>query len=444
MSISIGALVLVAIVCGQDDQIKVLQEMVHELQEEVSELKNKKNEHWITKQRADEIQLLVQNILLDTDTRSALQGNNVTAGYDHGAFLTSTDGNWKLKINGQIQARWMYNDAEGQSSQHGFEQRRTKIKFSGHILDPSWTFKISSTWPRTGAAGSNTEDAWIAKKLDNGSWFKFGQFGSKFLREQMISSSAQLAVERSMVNHAFSYLWTQGIEFGWNNEDLRLTTQYTDGPGQSNTTALTDPTDAWNVRAEFRFGESSWKDFGYLTSRLGIKRGLLIGIAYENYSKSIGTHEYGNAKGNKNSGWTVDASLLGDGWNVFAYMVETAAKDGGEKQDSSGWLVQGGFLVSDNVELFTQYQKGKINNATFAQGSNDMSAIRIGFNYWPNAGNNSLKWTTDIAWSQDSLPNSSGSGISSANWLTTGNGWREDLSGEDSQMLLRTQLQVLF
>ena len=442
MSISIGALMLVAIVGGQDDQIKVLQEMVHELREEVSELKIEKSDLWITSQRADEIQSLVQNVLSDADSRYALQGNSAMAGYDGGAYVASADGNWKLKINGQIQARWLYNNAEGQTSQHGFDQRRTKIKFSGHVLDPTWTFKVSTTWGRAG--GSNTEDAWIAKQFDDGSWFKFGQFGSKFLREQMVSSGAQLAVERSMVNTAFSYAWTQGIELGWSNDDIRLTAQYTDGPGQSNTAALTNPTDAWNLRAEFRFGDSSWKDFKSFTSKSGAKRGLLLGIAYENYSRNTGTFEYGNANGNKSSGLTVDASWRGDGWNMFAYMVETTAKDAGVKQDSSGWLVQGGYLISDNVELFAQYQNGQIDNATFPVGSNDMSAIRFGFNYWPSAGNNTIKWTTDIAWSEHSLPEDGGSGISSADWATPGTGWRQDLAGEDSQMLLRTQLQVLF
>ena len=45
MSISIGALVLMAVASsGQDDKIQTLQKLVHELREDVSELKNQKNE----------------------------------------------------------------------------------------------------------------------------------------------------------------------------------------------------------------------------------------------------------------------------------------------------------------------------------------------------------------------------------------------------------------
>lgn len=439
MSVSIGALVLVAITTVQDSQITVLQEMVLELREEVSELKNEKTKNWLTTQRSDEIQNLVQDVLANTDARSSLLGDGVTAGWNNGAFLTSADGNWKLKINAQLQSRWLYNDARGQSSQHGFEQRRTKLKFSGHIIDPTWTFKIVPTWNRDGG-NSITEDAWIGKKIDNGSWFKFGQFKQNFLRENIVSSSKQLTVERSMINNGFTYGWSQGVEFGWKNDDIKLLAQYTDGPGQSNTQALGTTTNAWVARAEFHFGEASWNDFSYLTSKAGGKDGFMLGIAYENYERDNGTtFEYGNANGNKNSGWTIDASWRGDGWNVFGYVVNTTATAAGVDQDSSGWLIQGGFLVNDNVELFAQCQEGKVDGQNM-----DMDVLRFGFNYWPAAGNNNIKWTGDIGWSGKTLVDGAGGGISSADWISSGNGWRADNANEIDQLLIRTQLQLLF
>ena len=438
MSVSIGALVLVAIASGQDDQVKVLQEMVQELRQEVSELKINKSESWINEQRADEIRLLVQDVLSDTDTRTSLQGSGAMAGYNGGAFLASADGNWKLKINGQIQVRWLYNDADGQSSQDGFEQRRTKVKFSGNVIDPSWKFKITSTWGRSG--GSNTEDAYIQKMFDGGSWFKFGQFKQNFLRENIVSSSKQLTVERSMLNNAFTYGWSQGVEYGWKNEDMKFVAQYTDGPNQANSASLGASTNAYVLRTEFRFGDAGWKDFAYLTSNAGADNGLLIGVAYENYDTDGGAFEYGNANGTKSSGWTVDASWRGDGWNLFGYIVDTTGKDNaGVTQDSSGWLVQGGFLVNDNVELFAQLQEGDVNGEAM-----DMDAFRVGFNYWPATGNNSVKWTTDVGWASKTLTNGAGGGISSADWVSSGNGWRADNANEDNQMLIRTQLQLLF
>ena len=126
-----------AITGNQDTQIKQLNDLVQELRTEVSELKMSKSEKWLTEQRANEIRGLVHDVLADADTRTNLLGSSATAGYNGGAFLVSEDGNWKLKINGQLQSRWIYNDASGQDDAHGFEQRRTKLKFAGHIIDPS-------------------------------------------------------------------------------------------------------------------------------------------------------------------------------------------------------------------------------------------------------------------------------------------------------------------
>jgi hypothetical protein len=422
--------------------VEELRQLVVELQGEVANLKNQDNA-WLSDQRSDQIRDLVHEVLADADTRASLQGTNTTAGYDGGAYIQSTDGNWKLKIGGQLQARWLYNKAGGQDSEHGFEQRRTKLKFSGHVVDPSWVYKIVTTWSRDDNNQSVTEDAWAGKKFDDGSWFKFGQFKQRFLRENVVSSSKQLTVERSMLNNAFTYGWSQGIEYGWKNDDMKLLVQYTDGPGQSNTPALSSPTNAWVARAEFRFGDASWKDFEYLTSKVGAKTGWLIGVAYQNYDTDTGTFEYGNAKANESNGWTVDVSYRADGWNVFGYAVETTGKNttNGDEVDSSGWLIQGGFMANDNVELFAQYQEGEVS------GSNmDMDALRVGFNYWPTAGSNTLKWTTDLAWAGDTLVNTSSGSLAtpSADWVSSGNGWRADTGSEKDQMLLRTQLQILF
>ena len=428
-----------------------LRQMVTELQGEVAQLKNQDNA-WLNNQRANELRNLVHDVLADADNRSSLLGEGATAGYGGGFFITSADNTWKLKINGQIQARWLYNKASNQNlltvpledSQHGFEQRRTKVKFSGHVLDPSWTFKISQTWSRSG--GSNTEDAYIQKKFDDGSWFKFGQFKQNFLRENIVSSSKQLGVDRSMLDNAFTYGWSQGLELGWKDDDVKLFVQYTDGPNRSNTAALGNPTDSFVARAEFKFGDASFKDFGYLTSKAGAKDGFMIGVAYQTYDiDGTGTFEYGNANATESDGWTIDASWRGDGWNLFGYIVEATGKDSdGVEQDSSGLLIQGGFLANDNLELFAQYEEGEIDNATFTDGSNDMSVFRIGFNYWPYAGKNNIKWTTDIGWAGDSIANGGGSGISSADWVSSGNGWRSDSGTNDDQMLIRTQLQLLF
>ncbi len=46
-----------------------------------------------------------------------------------------------------------------------------------------------------------------------------------------------------------------------------------------------------------------------------------------------------------------------------------------------------------------------------------------------------LKWTTDVGYGIDEI---------SSDWATRSSGWREDSPGEDGQIVLRSQLQLLF
>ncbi|HJN70949.1 MAG TPA: hypothetical protein QF528_00015, partial [Phycisphaerales bacterium] len=67
-------------------------------------------------------------------------------------------------------------------------------------------------------------------------------------------------------------------------------------------------------------------------------------------------------------------------------------------------------------------------------------------NYWPTAGSNNIKWTTDVAWAGKTLTNAPAinPATPSPDWTSSGNGWRADTGSEKDQMLLRTQLQILF
>ncbi|MEY4841291.1 MAG: hypothetical protein RJA12_15, partial [Planctomycetota bacterium] len=140
---------------------------IAELKKEIAELKSQNSDKWLTEQRADEIRSVVQDVLSDADTRSSLQAAAATSGYNNGFFISSPDGNFKLQINGQLQNRWAYNwlsTRDMNNSQtspsttstfsnvgiakaaYGFEVRRAKLEFSGHISDPSWQYAITMAY----------------------------------------------------------------------------------------------------------------------------------------------------------------------------------------------------------------------------------------------------------------------------------------------------------
>ena len=192
-----GAILLSAGSATASDEVQELRELVDTLRSEVDVLRAEQGTDWMTEQRSEEIRELVQDVLADADTRASLQGGGALAGYDGGFFIKSSDNKFKLKFNGQLQTRWAFNHRKGDASEetnaYGFEVRRFKMKFSGHIFDPSWTYKMTIVNTRNardgGSASFYSEDAWLQKKFENGIYIKAGQFKAPYLREELVSSS---------------------------------------------------------------------------------------------------------------------------------------------------------------------------------------------------------------------------------------------------------------
>jgi phosphate-selective porin OprO and OprP len=129
---------------GNDEALRA---EIQRLSARVAELEGRNTDNWLTEKRTDEIRGIVHDVLADADTRASLLGSGMAAGYDNGFTVSSADGNYMLRINGQLQTRWVYNyqtTAEQMAIRHrsGFENTRTKLWFSGHIVNPQWQYYI--------------------------------------------------------------------------------------------------------------------------------------------------------------------------------------------------------------------------------------------------------------------------------------------------------------
>jgi hypothetical protein len=495
MNIGIGVLAIAlgcsavfgspAIETMTDEQLRI---MVIDLKGEVDSLRAEQNEDWLTQERAEQVRGLVADVLADADTRSNLQGSGIDAGYDKGFFLASSDGNFKLKINSQLQIRWSYNKAGNQGDAYGFEVRRSKLKFSGHVVDPSWGYDFSIVSNRQNVQFSNIggtpthpsniylENAYINKKFDNGLYFKVGQMKAPFLREELVSSTKQLAVERSMVNNAFTWTRTQGALLGWKHDSLKIEGMYNEGPNNINSQASAEPgKQGLTARAELLVGgDSDWSMFnGFNAKHTNGKTGFMLGagVGWFNGRGTDNVQEYGNGDVNRSIAWTVDGSVAGDGWTAFTYFAWADGKQPGlrtstppvvrDTQRSWGWVVQGGFLIAADFELFTRYELGDINGSaseTFGgasvagttmprRGENkDLSALTTGMNWFINPN---LKLTMDWGYAFNPVQDG-GNQPTSADYTSSGTGWRADRLNqagsklEDGQWLLRAQMQLTF
>lgn len=412
---------------GADNQD--LQARVKQLEAKLAQLEGQQSGNWMNEQRAQEIRSLVNEVLADADTRSSLLAQDGGAGYNNGFFLASGDGNFRLNLSGQMQFRYVLNmqdDTAADSTRSGFENRRTKLSFSGHVFDPSWNYRITGAF--TDEFGAFLlEDAYIKKTLDNGMALKMGQFKLPFLREELVSSANQLAVERSLLNETYNQDWSQGIQLSWSGEQFRWMAAFSDGFGARNTPAVGYDTEwAFTGRVEF-LAAGGWDQFRDFTSWQGEDYGALIGgaVHYQN-------QEYGTAMTNELEllTYTIDLSLEFGGANLFAAFVgRSLDNDNGTDLDQYGFIIQGGVFLTEDFELFGRYEWSDFD----IDGAEDLSVFTVGVNkYWNRHG---LKWTTDVGFGFDEVSALVGTG---------GTGWRPDPTDEDGQIVIRSQLQLLF
>ena len=198
---------------GQND----MQAQIADLQAQIAELKGAQGGQWLTEQRAAEIRGIVTDVLADAETRSSLQG--ATSGYNGGFMLASSDGNFSMKINVLQQMRWSFNDNDVDQA-YGFENKRTRLTFSGNMVDSSWTYKLgyylgySNSAENCGAG--ELADANVTKDFKNGFTVSVGQMNSStvFLRSTQWSDATKASIsssvgrlgslgQRAMISHIF-------------------------------------------------------------------------------------------------------------------------------------------------------------------------------------------------------------------------------------------------
>ena len=496
-----------------------------QLKSRLDEVMTQNGEKWLTEQRASEIRSVVQDVLSDADTRASLQAAQTTGGYDKGFFLASPDGNFKLKFGGQLQTRWagsfystrdenILNRNPGAStnrggtapavnsfkkSDYGFEVRRFKLDFSGHVIDPSWQYRMVLIYDRqgtisasnnaytggVGAAGgaAGVEDAYVRKDLGDGFALQFGQFKSPFLREELVSSKYQLAAERSIVNYMFTTKFTQGVMAEWRGDNLLVQGCYNDGGNNSTYGAVSGSNNgvgftewAFSGRVAYlAFG--NWKIFDDMNSYSGDDQGLLFGLAANwqrggQQSASYASPNNIPANGNSDADmltWEVDATWYFGGANLFsqfvmntAYSIPGSAGAGSDNSsiNSYGLIVQGGYFISSEIETFARWEwmetaNEGYNNVASNRGDNTttgptanvnvfnagkVNIATIGMNWFVH-GSKNVKFTVDYGWTF------SGNlwfnqGIFSQN--VSGADYRVEPKGGGNETVVRAQLQLLF
>ena len=537
----------------------------------IDQLEAKQNDNWLTERRADEIRGLVQDVLADADTRASLLAQGMSAGYEDGFVLSSADGNFLLRINGQLQTRWVYNSSDGglasldqddvddafnaavgffaaelavranlsaaqtiavgnldtaravafaggdfltvesledqieafleaafagfstadqdataaalgipgvttfagyrtfiqsetrsalatairasrrdDGSRSGFENTRTKLWFTGHVINPSWQYVIEADFG-SGGGHFDLRDAYIAYDYGDGWKAMVGQWKAPFLREELVDARYQLAVERSLLNSNFTGGRVQGVGVDYRGDQLHFSGVYSNGTRRTNSSALTEDTEwAFTGRLEY-LHSGTWDQFSDFTSPSGEETGILIGAAIHVEEEEFGTGfidgstlpvtRVGNNDELETLMITGDVSVEFGGANLFgAFVYRNLDSNAGGDLDQIGFLVQGGYYFNSDWEGFVRYEWADFDlpDLTVPGGVtvyswDDLSVITFGVNRY--FAGHQAKWTTDFGIALDRVE------FFAADPRA---GYRSDTGGDDGQFVLRTQLQLLF
>jgi hypothetical protein len=428
-----------------------------DMRAEIDDLRARTDDDWLTEERAEQVREIVYETLADADTRSSLQDSGMTAGWNEHFFLASPDGRFKLQLEGQMQVRYMYNyrrkDPDRQRS--GFENTRTKLTLRGHVFGPDIQYLVRTDVTRD-EPGLVTgldflQDAWVRFRLSDRWALRVGQFKLPFNREELVSSAGQLAVERSLINENHNLGRTQGIELLFTGRTNRLSMVFSDGASDNlarvsntplagaaksaiNTNALVEGTQyAFTARYEELIA-GTWDQFADMTSPIGEEFAVLVGVAGH-----VQMTEHGTPDDEKQ--WytaTADLSIEFGGANLFAaatYHYVDSIFGGVGQIHTTGFVAQGGVYLGPKLETFARFEYGLWDWELPA--ISDLTLVTVGFNYYIDG--HDLKWSTDVGYGISQVE--AIWGLDERRSLT---GWRNENNGRDGQVVVRTQLQLLF
>lgn len=417
-----------------------LQAEVAALRAEVAQLKQQnQSDNWLNERRAEEIKSLVRDVLSDADTRASLQGG-LTAGHDGKFFLASEDGSFRMNVSGQLQARYIYNSRDqaeqnaalGDDKEAGFQLRRGKVKFAGHIVDPSWTYTMQLASNRS-STDVYLEVATIGKEIADGVEVVVGRQKAPFLREELISSSKQLTVERSLMNEFFTSGHVEGILLkAMAGDNVKIQGMLHDGPNSGEAFVGSDFHQdnadlAVTGRVDVLLG-GSWKQAEDFSSWSDEDNLIAVGAAAEYYVEETGDNDIAGANSNGEVfKATADASMEAAGLGLYGALVYLNSHDFANNVDQWGAVIQGSYNINDQIEPFVRLE---YINPDF---SHEVTLVTVGANYY--IAKHNAKVTVDLVYAFDSLDGIGGS---------SGLGLLTDDTDDAEQLAIRAQVQLLF
>jgi len=401
----------------------------------------------------DEIKWIVREVLEDSEIRPELPGRALTAGHDGTFYIGSADNEHRLEFAGHLQTRYTYNRRDnrgGDDSQAGFNIRRLKIKSGGWvtIADRKVAFKTSLVGDQDKGDPVILEDYYLEVPdfPIRGLSLRAGRYKQPFALQNITSSFRQLAVERATVHELFRVDRSEGLMLIAKSDTLQFMGVVNDGIQAEKTDFDQDASDiAFTARLQGRL-LGNWNQLkDPATAWRGEPAGLFVGGAlhYE-----VG--ETGTSGANDNFLlWTTDLNFEKDNLGIMTALYgHHTDNEISRNFDDYGLLVESGyFLVPDTFQPFLRYQwihaddaRAPVINGTMEENTHILTG---GFNWYQLKHH--AKFTLDFSYALNPIVNDAfGPGPDPDSFGSSSLGFRSDADGEDGQLVLRAQYQLLW
>ncbi|MFK7788702.1 MAG: porin [Phycisphaeraceae bacterium] len=445
-----GAL-LVAVPGGATAETSEIEQMRAEMAQmraEMAQLRAEQQGDWMAASRRAEIEGMIADVFADAENRATLLQEGAMAGIDEKGkiFLQSADGGFSAQFSGQIQHRYIWNsldtDAGRSESISGFQARRQKFGIRGKMGD-GWGYKLVFATNRdSGAGGGNafTEDVYITKKLNDNFSILVGTNKLPFARQEIISSTRMVAVDRSPVTEFFTLNRSDQATLIYKTDDILAHLALSDGGNRDFTDFNNDLSNDFAVtgRVEWKVMGDNWKEatneFG------GVDEDHLFLAGAFHYQSSEGTT-------NPESGlaWTAEVLYKTGPWGLSTALFGNHTDNGtAVDTDQFGLYAQASYELNDGWDIFAQWNH--LDDDGVGTGNNDpMQAIVFGAN---KHFSSRVKFTADVIWvyagDDQSADGNFINGGELSDGIGLGSGGFTANDDHDDQIALRLQLQLLF
>lgn len=438
-----GALLTVApgVANAENNELEQMKAEMAQMRAEMAQLKAETQGDWMNDARRKQIESMIADVFADADNRATLLQEGAMAGIDEKGkiFLESADGSFSTNLNGQIQFRYIWNNLEDRAgapsgeSISGFQMRRTKFGMKGKVGD-GWSYEFKLATDRDGG-DVIMEDFYIGYKISDQLSMKAGVKKLPFARQELISSTRQVGVDRGLATEFFTLGRADQIEFTHKTTDtIKLTGAISDGANSNYTDFNNDASNDFAVT-----GRLDWMamgdDWGAMKHEFGgvDESALFVGVA--------GHYEVADGSGAPDTGfaWTADVlyktGALGLTAAVFGNHTEN---EGGTDTDQFGLYAQASYDLSNDWDIFGRWEY--IDDDDNGAPKDPLQAITVGVNHHFSKN---VKFTGDVVYIYEG-----GNPLADGNTTTDGEdsdgmGLVGAVDGSD-QVALRLQLQLLF